>query len=67
LNVSAFFFAAQSAAVWLNPLYYKHLVSAMPFALSSAEILFAPALRSIGAGPVYPASVPVEALARSFG
>jgi len=37
------------------------------FALSSAKIFLLPALRSIGAGPVYPAIVPAGAPTGSLG
>jgi len=37
------------------------------FALSSVEFLLLPALRSMGAGPVYPATVPAGAPAGSVG
>jgi len=37
------------------------------FALSSAEISLLPTLRSMGAGPVYPATVPAGAPAGSVG
>jgi len=67
LNVEAFSFAAHSAALWLNPPQYRHLPSVNLFALSSAEILLLPALRSRGAGPVYPATIPVGAPAGLFG
>jgi len=67
LNIWAFFLATHSAALWLNPPQYKHLPSVNVFALSSAEILLLPVLRSIGAGPVYPATVPVGAPAGSLG
>jgi len=67
LNVWALFHAAHSAALWLNLAQYKYIQSVNRFALSTAEILLLPALSSIVAGPVYPATVPAWAPAGFFG
>jgi len=66
-NIWAFLLTAHSTALWLNPPLYKHLLSANFFPHSSAKILHFAGLTSIGAGPVYPVTVPTWAAVGSIG
>lgn len=53
--------------MWLTQRQYKHIPSAVIFAISFANIFLLPALKSNGAGLVYLTTVTAGAVTESFG
>jgi len=66
LNVCILFLTTHSAALWLIPTQNKYVPSVTRVADSFGQILHFAIQWSMGAGPVQPAIIPVEALVGLF-